>query len=710
MEMLGYLASEEILITLMKQIYLSVLGLLLSSMLIHTHGVSYNLSHQGSRSANDSLPDVLVGQRGDLLEYRLRTEARLKFSLHRLPQDLLGWERTREDLRENIIQASGLKVDHSVPLDMKVTGTIKGEGYTIQNIYFQTLPGVYATANLFIPDGEGPFPAVVGMHGHWPEGKLAERVQAVGHTLAKNGYVCISMDAFGSGERATTHGEFEYHGANLGASLMNIGETLLGIQVADNMRAVDLLLSLPYVDPERIGATGASGGGNQTMWFAALDERVKAAMPVVSVGTFESAVMGSNCVCEMLPGGLTFTETSGVLALIAPRALKMCNHHQDSNPTFYPEEMIRSYNNALPIFKMHGAEDNIDYELFDLTHGYWPEDRQAMLGWFDLHLKGIGDGKPRDEVPFETLSMEKLMVFEKGKRDPKVLSIEAYAKIKGQQQKKANSEVEPKNPETLRGDLKTIMGLDQPLSIKQAHHFGEVDDWERLALETVDGRLIPLLHHAPQKPLKGYTMIAHSGGKHTIPHSLLQELKNDGRGLVIMELSGTGELASVTDKSRTSLPPFHTLARAHLWLGQTLLGQWAEEIHAVSTFVKNTYAPDDLAIDADKEAGLAALLGAVAEKTPIDQLVLRNVPASYLFDSREHIDYFSMGVHLPGFVNWGDVMQAAAMAGKNIAWFNPVSIAGQPLSNEKLAHYKEEYDRLKKSSATKGDLNFRIIE
>src|SRR5690606_40370156 len=72
---------------------------------------------------------------------------------------------------------------------------------------------------------------------------------------------------------------------------------------------VDLLLSLPFVDKENIGATGASGGGNQTMWFAALDERIKAAMPIVSVGTFESAVMGSNCVCELMPGGLTFTES-----------------------------------------------------------------------------------------------------------------------------------------------------------------------------------------------------------------------------------------------------------------------------------------------------------------------------------------------------------------------------------------------------------------
>src|SRR5690606_28867153 len=216
---------------------------------------------------------------------------------------------------------------------------------------------------LYVPDGKGPFPAVVNMHGHWTEGKAAESVQAVAHSLASNGYVCLSIDAFGAGERSTKHGDFEYHGANLGASLMNIGESLLGVQVVDNMRAVDLLLSLPFVDPENIGATGASGGGNQTMWFAALDERIKAALPIVSVGTFESAVMRSNCVCELLPGGLAISETAGVLALYAPRALKMCNHEQDSNPTFYPKEMLRSYHNAKPVFQMLGAEENIAYEL-----------------------------------------------------------------------------------------------------------------------------------------------------------------------------------------------------------------------------------------------------------------------------------------------------------------------------------------------------------
>ena len=158
---------------------------------------------------------------------------------------------------------------------------------------FKQDPGIYATANLYIPDGDGKFPAVIVMMGHSVEGRLYDKYQAVGITLALNGYVSLCIDPWGSGERTTIHGVFEDHGDenNLGIALMDIGEPLIGMLITDNIRGVDLLCSLPYVDTRKIGATGASGGGNQTMWLTAIDERIKAAVPVVSAGTFEAYIM-----------------------------------------------------------------------------------------------------------------------------------------------------------------------------------------------------------------------------------------------------------------------------------------------------------------------------------------------------------------------------------------------------------------------------------
>lgn len=654
----------------------------------------------------DSLPRVFGENRLDLVTIRLRSEAIVKSAIQQLPTDRQEWESYRDTLRKNIIRRAGIREYHDLPLDMRVTKTIKMNGYTVNNVYFQTLPGIYATANLFVPVGKGPFPAVVNMHGHGPAGKLDERVQACGHTLALNGYVSLIIDAFGSGERSTVHGEPEYHGANLGASLMNIGETLLGMQVSDNMRAVDLLVSLPYVDPQNIGATGASGGGNQTMWFAALDERVKAAMPVVSVGTFESAVMRSNCVCELLPDGLVFTETSGILALFAPRALKMCNHRQDSNPTFFPAEMLKSYTNAKPIFRLFGAEKKISYELFDLVHGYWPEDRAAMLGWFDLHLKGKGDGSSKKEIPFETLPPEELMVFKAGERDSLVITTEEYCRRKGKELRTRYLAKRTFDKGRAKAELRNILKVGDGTATKKVHELHNEEGWDRIALETTDGKLIPLLHYASRGKKGQYTILVNIEGKNAISPDLYKGLIREGKGVIIVDLSGTGEASSENARVPSRLPRFHTLARAELWLGKTLLGEWVKELSLVSDFIDEMYHASEINFDGSGEAGLAGLFLNALENGRFKSLILREAPISYLFDNRELVDSFTMGIHLPGIMEWGDISLAAALNDGDLQFIDPLTMSGRGVEEEYLKKYKEEFQKIKKLINQRGKIHF----
>ncbi|MGI8638219.1 MAG: dienelactone hydrolase family protein, partial [Segetibacter sp.] len=579
----------------------------------------------------DSLPTVLTNYHADLTEAKLRNEAVLQFGIHQLPNNLKDWKIVRQQLKSLIIKKSNVFIDHKLPLDIRETGTTVLKGYSIKNIAFQTRPGVYATANLYIPEGKGPFPGVINMQGHWRKGKVEhDGPQPVGHSLALNGYVCLSIDPWGSGERTTVHGDFEYHGANLGASLMNVGETLAGIQIADNMRGIDLLTSLSYVDAANIGATGASGGGNQTMWLAALDERVKAAMPVVSVGTFESYIMRSNCVCELVPDGFTFTEEAGVLALVAPRAVKMCNHVRDASPTFFPSEMLRSFNNAKPVFKLLGVENNISYQVIDQTHGYWPEDREAMLGWFDLHLKGIGSGSPKKEVPFDLLPEEKLMVYPVGKRDRAVISTDEYCKIRGSELRTLFLNANSFDVIEKKKELQNILRSNAKSGLKKIHTYTRLDGWERLALETTGDKLIPLLHIPPVNMSLGYIIIVDPQGKKNIPPHLLDEYKRKGVGIVIVDLSGTGELSSkenLRDKSMV----LHTLSRSELWLGKTIMGEWVQELGTVTDLLKSKYKAAKVGVDGSKEAGLAAIFSSATEgKT--DYLVIRDAPLSYLFD------------------------------------------------------------------------------
>ena len=655
----------------------------------------------------DTLPKVLTQNHADLVESRLRSQAIIKFGIHQLPSTLKEWELYRTRLRNSIIEKTGFTVQTQLALNIRETGSTKMKGYTVKNIAFQTRPGVYATANLYVPDGNGPFPAVVNMIGHWTKAKIdTAGPQQIGHSLARNGYVCLSIDPWGAGERGTVHGEFEYHGANLGASFLNIGETLLGIQISDNMRGVDLLSSLPYVDRDKIGATGASGGGNQTMWLAAMDERVKAAVPVVSVGTFESYVMRSNCICESLPDGLTFTEESGILALIAPRALKMCNHKQDSSPAFFPSEMQRSFKNAQPIFKLLNAENKISYQVFDKTHGYFPEDREVMLGWFDLHLKGVGTGAAKEEQTFDLLPEDQLLVYPAGKRDPLFVNTSTFLKVRGTELRSDYLNKTSFDPELKRKELASILRINDPSHLKTVHKYESQSGWDRMVLETADAKLIPILHLSPSNPSMGYTLITDPEGKDSISYDLIRELKNKGYGIVLMDLSGTGETYSLKEILNTKSMPLHTVSRAELWLGKTMMGEWVKELALVSNFLKTSYNAQSVNLDGSKESGLAGLFLA-ATGGNVDNLTLRYLPLTYLFDNRENINFFSMAIHLPGFLNWGDVSLAAALSNKQVRVINPVSMSGERISDEALRDYIAEFAKVRKLSKQAGQTVFK---
>jgi dienelactone hydrolase len=638
----------------------------------------------------DSLPYVLPENHSDLIEAKLRMEAMLRFTEHQLPGNLKEWESYKSQLRNMIIKKTGAVIDHNLPVDLRETGTTQMRGYTVKNIAFQTRPGIYATATLFVPEGDGPFPGVIISSGHSVNGRLGS--QTLGLSLAFNGYVCLAIDPWGAGERATIHGEFEYHGANLGAALMNIGETLMGLHITDNMRGVDLLCSLSYVNPEKIGATGASGGGNQTMWLAAMDERVKAAVPVVSVGTFEAYIMRSNCICETLIDGLTFTEEAAVLALVAPRALKISNGLKDAIQAFNPAEMIRSYNNAKPIFELYGAGSNLTHLVFDGPHSYPPETREAMIGLFDLHLKGKGTGDPVKEGEYgERIGQEKLMNFPAGQRDPGVISTAEFCRKRGKELRDIFLNTSKFNAVQKKKELQNIIHADGKSELKEVHEFSGKGGWDRIALETSDNKLIPLLHCPPVQKSAGYTILCSPEGAQSIPLTLINELKGQGTGIVIVDLSGTGE-ASSTSADRTSI--FYIRSRAELWLGRTILGEWVKELNLVSGFLVSRYKAARVNIDGSREAGIAGLLLGALEGN-VDKIVLRNAPVSYIFDDKEGIDFFTMAVHLPGFLVWGDVSLAAALSGKNLTFINPVTMSGQKIKEDILVNYQDEYDRIR---------------
>ena len=588
--------------------------------------------------------------------WRDQSDAGRFTALTAFPQN---WQRYRKELRQKFMFLAGVEYDPALPLELKKLNSFFHEGIRLQNVTYQTRPGVYTTATLYYPTGKGPFPAVISLQGHRQTGRLSPAVQKRNFALAKSGYLVLSPDTFGQGERSTLHTRYEYHGKNLGAQLFNIGETLLGNILVDNMRGVDLLCSMPEVDKTRIGATGVSGGGNQTMYLAAMDDRIKAAVPVCSAGSYDSYIGNTNCVCETLPGGLQLTEMAGIFALTAPRALMLCNGLYDVK-TFSPQEMLRSFDAAMPVYRLYNAQDNFVYRIFNHAHEYSTAAREAMLGFFALHLKGEGRGMPVKTPFFTTLKEEKLLAFAPGKRPDKVFSIAARAEVRGKELLKQLYSRKSINAQTAKKSLAAVLKLQKKTVIAQSE-LPEENGWKRLQIELDDGKFLPVVIFEGKKNARIFT---HINGKKAIPSGTLESYLSAGGTAVLPDLSAIGE----NNPEPEAVMAHHQSARSALWQGRTLAGEWTAEICAIADYLQKRYPGQKISLHGFRETALSSLYASIF-CSGIDQVILEDAPVSFLFTKLNR--FYGMALFTPGILTWGDVPLAAALSSARISWISP---------------------------------------
>src|ERR1041384_2085169 len=196
-----------------------------------------------------------------------------------------AWLERAAFLRKQILASAGLlPLPEKKPIHAEVFGRLERDGYTVEKVLLETYPGFYLGGNLYRPRGkQGPFPGVVSPHGHWDYGRLehTELVSVPGRAInvAGQGYVVFTYDMVAYNDTDQfPHGD---RGPRLGGpreDLWNI--STMGLQLWNSIRAVDFVSALPDVDPKRIAATGASGGGTQTFYLMAVDERIQVAAPV----------------------------------------------------------------------------------------------------------------------------------------------------------------------------------------------------------------------------------------------------------------------------------------------------------------------------------------------------------------------------------------------------------------------------------------------
>lgn len=316
---------------------------------------------------------------------------------------LAEWEARKEHLRKQILFAAGLlPMPEKTALHPQVFGRVNNKDYTVEKVLLETMPGYWLGGNLYRPAGRaGKFPGVVSPHGHWTYGRIENSVNgsipARCINLARQGYVVFAYDMVGYNDTIQTPHAF----GGPREQLWGFGP--LGLQLWNSIRAVDFVQSLPDVDPERIAATGASGGGTQTFLLQAVDPRVKVSAPVNMI----SAIMQGGSPCENAPGLRIGTFNVEIGAMMAPRPMLMVSATGDWTRNTPREEFPAIQG----IYRLYGAEGNVETVQIDAPHNYNQQSREAVYKFFAARLLGAKDHARYAERSYRPEKLQDLLAL-----------------------------------------------------------------------------------------------------------------------------------------------------------------------------------------------------------------------------------------------------------------------------------------------------------
>jgi len=350
-----------------------------------------------------TLSGRVFAQQTELCQGAYFTEAQGKAFLEsHVPATKKEWEARAQKIRAQIKIGMGLETLPPKPKSEPIIHTRRlMDGYTIENVAFESLPGIYVTGNLYRPvKKQKSYAGILCPHGHGenPNGRFREQTQKRCATLARMGAVVFVLDMAGQGDSKQTEHKFA---------------KALKLQTINAIRGIDFLLSIPGVDPQRIAVTGESGGGTQTFLVAALDDRVKVTAPTVMV----SAHFFGGCVCESgMPihkNGDYQTNNVEIAALTAPRPMLLTSDGDDwtKNTPLVEFPFIRN------IYGLYGKQNLVEnVHLPDEKHDYGPSKRKAMYvfmaKYLKLDIKAVSDEQGKiDESASKVLDQKDLAVF-----------------------------------------------------------------------------------------------------------------------------------------------------------------------------------------------------------------------------------------------------------------------------------------------------------
>ncbi len=586
--------------------------------------------------APNSLYHHLTDEAYRLLDEREKEIAQLKTTG--------DWLQRQQKIKRTIWEVVG-EFPEKTPLNAKITGKIKKDGYIVENLIYESLPGFHVTASLFIPDKrQKPAPAILFCTGHSNEAYRRDIYQLPLLNLVKKGFVVLAFDPPGQGERLQyfnfTTGKSDIGSSTKEHSYPSVQTALLGQSVAryfiwDGVRGIDYLTGRKEVDPNRIGVHGLSGGGTQTAYISALDDRVAASAPACYITSFRR-LMESIGVQDgeqnFFHGILRGIDHADFIEACAPKPVLIM---ATTNDFFNIQGVYETFSEIKNVYNIFGKPENISLAEDDHVHGYTKKNREAMYGFFQKHLNLPGTNQ-EEEVDF--LTAGELQKTSTGQLATSLDSETVFSlNLKESGKYIENLEQSRKTPDThiqkVIATAKKLSGYEEPSFTDKPVFTGRIaaENYviEKYFIKGEGNYVLPYLLYVPEKQNGKGVVFLHPKGKNHLNEKTAEWFVNKGFTLLVPDLPGVGELGDGRLKGDAYINNVsYNLLFTAMQIGKSIVGIQAADVVKLFHVLKRQN--NLTAVYGFSFSEMApVLLHAAAFNPVISQVILLNPYSSY---------------------------------------------------------------------------------
>jgi cephalosporin-C deacetylase-like acetyl esterase len=550
------------------------------------------------------------------------------YEKRKTPEQVAAYQKR---LREEFVEALG-GFPKRTPLNARVTGVVRREGYRVEKVVFESQPKHFVTGALFLPDAKRfkpPYPGVLVPCGHTANAKAHDEYQTMGALLALNGMAGFVFDPIDQGERGqllNAQGRPVIWGT-MAHTMVGVGSILLGrntarFEIWDGMRAIDYLQSRPEVDPKRIGCTGNSGGGTQTSFLMALDDRIGAAAPSCYLNRQSIQIRTSPGDAEQnIFGQLAFgLEHADFVMMRAPTPILICAATKDF---FDIRATWDSFRYAKRLFTRMGFAERVDLLENDRGHNYGKLQREGVARWMSRWL--LGKDQPITEPPIKLLSTKEIQCTPRGQvmrlegaRSVYDLNQDYEKELAGRRRRLWAATDRSRLLDKVRqiAGIRRLADLPKPKVQKTGVVTRNGIVIEKLILTPEEGIVLPALKFVAEKRKPGRPVLyVHERGKgaDAQPGGPIEKLVLAGHTVLAVDLRGTGETQQTRQRKFGGTFGFDWVdVYAAYLLGRSYVGMRAEDVLTCARYLAAGQA-DSVRLVAVGNVGVPALHAAALE-------------------------------------------------------------------------------------------------